>query len=89
MKTTFFKSVFPVFAFMIAIAGAFAFSKAPVAEADALLPVMGHYKVSSICQPKIECQDDTEDLACKFEGQNVYRKLGNTSCDSGTLWRKP
>jgi len=76
-------------AFMVAIAGAFAFSKAPVTEAEAMLDVMGHYKVNGICQPQIECQDDTETTACTFGGQNVYRKLSNTSCDTGILWRKP
>ena len=89
MKTKFFKSIFPVLAFMIAITGAFAFSKAPATEADALLPVMGHYKVNDICQPVIECQDDLETTACKFGTQNVYRKISNTSCDTGILWRKP
>ncbi|OXB07813.1 DUF6520 family protein [Flavobacterium pectinovorum] len=88
MKTRIFKTIFPVMAFMTAIFSAFAFSSVSATEADSLAPVMGHYKVNGICTPKIECQDDTETTACQFEGQNVYRKLSNTSCSSA-LWRKP
>jgi hypothetical protein len=82
MKTRIFKTIFPVMAFMIAILGAFAFKSVPAEEANSLLPVIGHYKVNGFCEPQTECQDDNPTTACQFNGQNVYRKLSNTSCSS-------
>jgi hypothetical protein len=86
MKTRIFKTIFPVMAFMIAIAGAFAFSSVPEKDSKAVAQVLGHYKVNGVCESAIMCQDDVNTGACQFGTIPLYKKLSNTSC-ANPLWR--
>lgn len=86
MKTKIFKMVLPVFAFMLAIGGAFAFNQAPADNAEDLAQVLGHYKVNNVCEPGIMCQDDTNTGACQLGSVTYFRKLSTTNC-SQPLWQ--
>lgn len=86
MKTRIFKTVFPVLAFMLAVAGAFAFSSVPETNAAELGQHVGYYKVNNFCTSSgVMCQNDTNTGACKFGGQNLFVRLSDTSCAS-PLW---
>lgn len=87
MKTRILKSVFPVMAFLVAIAGAFAFSSVPEGNANAVGQFIGHYKVNGVCENSgIMCQDEYNTGACQLGSIPLYKKLSNTSCAT-PLWR--
>ena len=86
MKTRIFKSIFPVLAFMIAIAGAFAFSSVPDTDSKASAQFLGHYKVGGVCTSAVMCQDINNGQPCVSGGNVLYKKLSSTSCPD-QLWR--
>lgn len=88
MKTKIFKTVFPIMAFMIAIAGAFAFNVAPEENTEVVAQFLGHYKVGATCTDSgVMCQEENNNIPCTSSTQPaLYKKLGNTNCPN-QLWR--
>lgn len=81
MKTRIFKTTFPVLAYVVAIVGAFGFSSVPETNAGELGQYIGYYHLNGLCfNSGVLCQDDTNTGACKFGGQNLYRRLSDTQC---------
>jgi len=86
MKTTFFKTVMPVAAFLLAAGGALASKSAPAKETVA--EFIGHRKVGQTCvATTVRCQDVNNSIPCMSGSDNLY-KLSGTSCPD-QLWYLP
>ncbi len=71
-------------AFLIAIAGAFAFTTAPASKSGAQF--LGHLKVEGECEETgVMCQDQFNNKPCLSGGSNLY-KLEGTICPN-QAWR--
>lgn len=87
MKIQFFKTAMPVMAFMAAIAGAFAFNRAPETNTKVAAQFLGHYKVNGICtETSVMCSNIETDTPCQSGTNVLYQKLSNTNCPN-QLWR--
>lgn len=89
MKTTFLKQILPAMTFVIAMFGAFAFSKAPVADEEAVAQFLGHYKAPNgrCVSAEIMCQDDIVTTPCSTSAQPaLYKYVNPTSCPN-QLWK--
>lgn len=85
MKTTILKAVFPLLAFVFAIAGAFAFKPAPnTADSD----FFGARKIGlNECQiTSVECTDVNTGVICQDGTETLYKMISGTSCPD-QLWR--
>jgi hypothetical protein len=89
MKTRIFKSIFPVMAFMFAIAGAFAFSSVPESDNASVAQFLGHYvNTSGVCTETTKmCQDEVNNGACTITGRPQLYKLDSPTSCPNQLWR--
>jgi hypothetical protein len=85
MKTTILKTVFPLVAFVFAIAVAFAFKPAPD-SADTNF--FGAKKIGlHECQiTSVECTDVNTGVVCQDGTATLYKMVSGTSCPN-QLWR--
>lgn len=85
MKTTILKTVFPLVAFVFAIAVAFAFKPAPD-SADTNF--FGAKKIGlHECQiTSVECTDVNTGVVCQDGSATLYKMISGTSCPN-QLWR--
>jgi hypothetical protein len=85
MKTTILKTVFPLVAFVFAIAVAFAFKPAPD-SADTNF--FGAKKIGlHECQiTSVECTDVNTGVVCQDGTATLYKMISGTSCPN-QLWR--
>ena len=85
MKTTILKTVFPLLAFVFAIAGAFAFKPAPD---SAVTNFFGAKKIGlNECQiTSVDCTDVNTGVICKDGTVTLYKMISGTSCPN-QLWR--
>ena len=77
MKTIKFKFLLPVVAFMIAIAAAFA-SQTDGMEDTTLQ--QGYILQNNVCTPHGTCTNEGDRICKDFSGQQVFGKIGSTSC---------
>ncbi len=83
MKSRILKAAFPLFAFMIAIFGAFAFSTAPAEKAAnhfGAIPMPGYCEETAVV-----CTDIVRPNLCKQGTVNLY-KISGSSCPD-QLWK--
>ena len=85
MKTTILKTVFPLLAFVFAIAGAFAFKPAPDTVDDNFF---GARRIGlNECQiTAVECTDVNTGVICQDGTETLYKMISGTSCPD-QLWR--